>query len=114
MSYEGYDVYICENGHYAVFDAYDDITLHETKCHTCGAKYVDVGHVDETNCLPYYLDFELHQFTPNVYEKCPTCGKLELIEEGRWEMRKVETYESEDGEWVKSVMDDVILDYKGE
>lgn len=46
MSYEGYDEYLCERGHYSQTDAYDEKL--ET-CPVCGARLAYWSSVDETN-----------------------------------------------------------------
>lgn len=64
MSYEGFLVKVCENGHYDAIDAYND---DRNVCPICGSPYVHRGSVDETNGLPYYVQFELRQKSPEKY-----------------------------------------------
>jgi hypothetical protein len=45
MSYEGYDEYLCANGHYGAFDVYQD-TPKECRC---GAAWAWYHSVDQTN-----------------------------------------------------------------
>ena len=61
MSYEGYEEMLCANGHLRMFDCYNHPELHNDaeKC-GCGAVYVFIHSVDETNCQgePYAFEVE--------------------------------------------------------
>ena len=46
MSYEGFEQFLCKNGHYYTVDAYGD---KPKECYTCGAKFVWWNAVDQTN-----------------------------------------------------------------
>lgn len=46
MSYEGYEEYLCENGHYTTVQCYDFADC--SNC-SCGAKFVCQHSVDQTN-----------------------------------------------------------------
>src|SRR4029077_19333542 len=51
MSYEGYEQYLCKNGHYFTKDcAYSWGSLKEELCPDCQEKAVWCNSVDETNC----------------------------------------------------------------
>lgn len=101
MSYEGEVVKVCANGHYEINDSYASF---EDPCHTCGAEWKHEGHIDETNCLPYPLTFELHQLTPLIRHKCPVCNKTHETTEETYEFKDVELYWSEDGNFIKTTM----------
>jgi hypothetical protein len=45
MSYEGYDQYVCVNGHYEARDCHTPMK----KCPTCGERFVWENAVDQTN-----------------------------------------------------------------
>jgi len=66
MSYKGYIEYLCSNGHRRVFDCYNE-PLPDKRCN-CGAKYVWLNIVDETNNegTPYPLEIDI----PEQGEKC--------------------------------------------
>jgi len=61
MSYEGYYIHFCEEGHESVRDAYEDDPEH---CRQCGGEFVASFSVDETN-------------GPDEHGFCP--GERELI-----------------------------------
>lgn len=46
MSYEGYEEFLCVNGHHSIVDAFDD---DPTCCPQCGARLAYRHSVDETN-----------------------------------------------------------------
>jgi DNA-directed RNA polymerase subunit RPC12/RpoP len=46
MSYEGYEEYLCEKGHYINHDIHDE---HPEVCEHCGSKWVFWHPVDQTN-----------------------------------------------------------------
>lgn len=71
MSYEGYRVEVCEDGHARNFDCYED----KNEFCFCGKKIAEIGYVDETNYLPYFVDFHLEVIKRQVDEYCPTCKR---------------------------------------
>lgn len=52
MSYEGYEQWICENGHYQTGSDRYHLTV-EPKCHFCSAAIVWGNPIDDTNCDSY-------------------------------------------------------------
>lgn len=102
MSYEGYEVLFCENGHFECEDAHAQNAKHAMNaafCH-CGALLKHVASVDETNCLPYTLDFKLILKTSEVAETCLCCKHTAVKEEATYTFVKVPPYESEDGNFI--------------
>ncbi len=63
MSYEGYIIYLCEDGHKSSFDAYSDYTEGNKVCaqNSCGKKFVWCQSIDQTN--GYFAD------DPSTYER---------------------------------------------
>jgi len=105
MGYSGYEVIMCKNGHHECVDSFDYIT--DSVCEYCDELSRSVGSVDCTNGSPYFLDFELHQKTPDVQVHCPVCDKVHKRTEGTYEFKKVEIYESEKDDYIKTTMDTV-------
>ena len=112
MSYEGYVVRLCKNGHEELHDAHD--YEYPEKCEDCGEEFVDEGHVDETNCLPYPLTFKLKQLTPEVFEKCSCCGHSKLKTPATWKMLNCELYWSENGEYHIDLLPSEIVYMQGD
>lgn len=101
MSYEGYTVIICENGHITTQDAYNDaFEVHIFKCPDCGAAEKMRAEVDETNGLPYYLNFKVYEVTEAVVKKCECCGTIKEVMPATHRMEYCEYYKSEDGNWI--------------
>ena len=101
MSYEGYEVLVCAKGHFNCLDHLDVIGNPCDQPHCdCGEPIVRIGSVDETNCLPYTLDFKLVLKTPEVVETCPCCKHTAVKEEATYTFVKVPPYESEDGNFI--------------
>lgn len=73
MSYEGYDEYICENGHYY------KINVHSKKelCCSCGAHWLWFHAVDQTN---------------GYDENNPDTFKADKIEHGWTDIRNIDHY----------------------
>ena len=46
MSYEGYEEYLCENGHYMTANCYDSVW---PQCRSCGHSFSHWHAVDQTN-----------------------------------------------------------------
>lgn len=100
MSYEGYGVWMCPEGHYEIMDAY---CPQDTVCE-CGNRMEQVGDIDTTNFGPYTIDFEMQQVTPDIYERCQCCGHSRQVAEGTYEFRKVTPYSSvKDMDWLKTI-----------
>ena len=88
MSYEGYTVEVCEDGH--LNKTWESVWEHGEggiKC-KCGKKIVDFGSVDETNGLPYSLNFHLEVIEEQVTETCPTCNHCHVKSPRRVRMIK--------------------------
>jgi len=84
MSYEGFDQYICKNGHYYFYGAgyFDDVP----NCPYCGAESAFCNSVDQTNGPPqgelkYPKDFEHLLLSPAANETCDHCGHTKRISE---------------------------------
>ena len=86
MSYEGYEVWLCEKGHEHSFDCYDTPSVEDWNCPICNSRCVWYTCVDQTNgCNPKTgrchgeVDLEIDQEAE--YEVCKTCGAKKLIRE---------------------------------
>ncbi len=94
MSYEGYQVFMCPDGHYCACDAHDP--ERPTLCEdvenllTCGKPLTFVGGVDETNGLPYYMNFYLEEISPTVFDTCKTCGSSHTVSDARYKLHRKE------------------------
>lgn len=80
MSYEGYEQLLCKNGHYHTADCRDDgmsrdpncIPFNSVKCPDCGAEFVWMNSVDDTNCDEQgYIDIDLFQIRHAVFVTTP-------------------------------------------
>ena len=84
MSYEGYEEMLCANGHLRVFDCYSHPELHSDseKC-SCGAVFVFMHSVDETNC-----DGERYPFEIEEEAEVAVCnlGRTHVIREKRYKI----------------------------
>ncbi|KKN38274.1 hypothetical protein LCGC14_0755130 [marine sediment metagenome] len=81
MSYEGYTVYLCCNGHRNYYDAYDDTSV---ECEDCGAAAAWRYDVDQTNDSG--MEPVLVEHKPAKTEHCPTCGHGKQVAEQRFEL----------------------------
>ena len=63
MSYEGYVIYLCEEGHKSSFDAYADLAKDDYSCkhNNCNKPFVWCQSIDQTN--GYFQD------DPSTYER---------------------------------------------
>ena len=83
MSYEGYEQFLCEDGHYQEREAYDDPVQ---VCH-CGKPIVWYNSVDLTNGsfddegirIDGYIELQVK--AEATYEECPHCHHSELKSE---------------------------------
>lgn len=92
MSYEGYDQYLCANGHLRTFDAFELMEYDENgpftnepkKC-SCGAPFVFHHGVNETNGqiegCPETFSYPFEVATPDEYSTCECCGMKRLVKE---------------------------------
>ena len=102
MSYEGYEVKVCEKGHYSCIDVHD--FDQPSKCDICDTPWVHEGSVDETNCLPYYLNFFLTEKTPAVLVDCMCTGKCRKLvkEPATYNFHKFSPQEQQNEEFLSS------------
>lgn len=84
MSYEGYVVYLCENGHQHVYDCYNEPNIENWKCPDCGKPVSWYTNVDETNGTdeetgkcPGEVELEVLK---EEYCRCEKCGNKHLLE----------------------------------
>ena len=81
MSYEGYEEYICEDGHYyAHWASYDGPEV----CH-CGKPSVWNNPVDETNCdgFPFTIE-RLRVKDETELDTCDSCGHTKQTKEATY------------------------------
>ena len=82
MSYEGYEMYLCANGHYMIEGArymWDD---EPQVCEICEAPIIWFCSVDQTNdggVAPVLIEHE-----PEKTETCRCCGHTKVVEEARF------------------------------
>lgn len=72
MSYEGYEVWLCSNGHRHTFDCYQTPDWKEWACPHCGTPVAWMESVDETNCEPRPTRLTVDH--PAVTKRCEHCG----------------------------------------
>jgi hypothetical protein len=70
MSYEGYEEYMCEDGHYWAEDALYSLDISEFDCPDCKKKAIWNNPVDQTNDDGEQYRAKLIEKTPAVYETC--------------------------------------------
>lgn len=93
MSYEGFVAVICENGHVAHFDAYDE---EDAACSYCGAAWAQRNNVDQTNgcegdpCI--CGGRELVEIAPAIVETC-NMGHGHEIEAARFTFGDVKSHQ---------------------
>lgn len=100
MSYEGYEIWLCENNHIITYDCYMTPNKDTWKCPICEGKHKKDVSVDETNGLPYYVNFKIIKLTDYVYDECKCCGNKKLLEHPTYDIIDVDIYESEDGIFI--------------
>lgn len=72
MSFEGSEIWICEDGHMFEFDVYCSPNQATWVCPNCGKKYANMQIIDETNGLPYHVDFKIEEIKPGKYQMSDT------------------------------------------
>lgn len=77
MSFEGYVIRLCQNGHQDSVGCYDDSS--GNCCTICGTKICWSYTVDQTN--DDGVKPVLVQHTPAEYEECPCCKNKKLVKE---------------------------------
>lgn len=68
MSFEGYDLYVCPEGHRWSRDVYSPS---QEDCPYCGKRFAWSCVIDQTNCDEKEPELELVEQPPT----CPTCGQ---------------------------------------
>ena len=101
MSYEGYDRFLCKNGHKWSLDAHETMYLDEDqypKCPICGDKHVYINLVNVTNGsfdddgerIDGYIELKPKEIN---YMVCPKCGRKHICSCSTYEIPN----EEEDG-----------------
>lgn len=72
MSYEGYEMWLCVNGHYNICDAHDYYEEGYEECPDCGGAMAWVYSVDQTNTAGVAPLLWVHESA--VTETCECCG----------------------------------------
>jgi len=91
MSYEGYEEFLCENGHY--FTLPEFFCGGEIKCEYCGGSEVWSNEVDETNGEGFCFGPDrLRMKTEAEYYECqdPKCGHKTLIKPATYDTPTIE------------------------
>lgn len=83
MSYEGYNQFICKNGHR--FDAHENYGSQRDRCDVCQAEPAWCNSVDDTNCESdgVILDFSSFVIEPEQKETC-NLGHAHVIKHARY------------------------------
>lgn len=86
MSYEGREVWLCQNGHRRDFNCYNAPNNYATnesdhRC-SCGAPWVWSESIDQTNCEGVESVLVVHRSA--VTETCAHCGAVKELEEVRY------------------------------
>lgn len=81
MSYEGYNIYLCVNGHYNCYDCMNEAPV---ECEDCKEAQAWVWAVDMTNDGGVEPVFMVHK--PAEVEECPTCGHTKRVSEEQFEI----------------------------
>ena len=85
MSYEGYEVWLCANGHRHFFDCYDAPEAKSWRCH-CGAAVAWEYAVDQTNGPGDEPDLTIAKAA--VFKSCACCGNRSQVEEATYVIPK--------------------------
>jgi hypothetical protein len=82
MSYEGYEQYLCQDGHYWEQDAYYE---NDTSCPImgCGKPVAWCNAVDTTNDDGNPIDLKVERDA--VFCVCPTCKHAHVVEAARYQ-----------------------------
>jgi hypothetical protein len=108
MSYEGYDMLLCEDGHYHQVDAFELIDRDEWKCpeKDCGKRLIWINSVDETNGVdeetgqcPGYV--ELEPLPDNNECKCIQCGHIHRTAPIRYKIPEDVGCRFVNGHWIR-------------
>jgi len=82
VSYEGYEVWLCQNGHEHVEDCYMTPDTKTWECPDCGAGLCWTESVDETNGPGIRL--KLQVFEEAEHSTCECCGVTRQVKEERF------------------------------
>lgn len=78
MSFEGYDRYLCQNGHLTEIDVYDPINNEDLPCQICGTKMVWHETIDETNGNDPNSVTQLKIRTKRKLKRCKHCNCISV------------------------------------
>lgn len=79
MSYEGYEQWLCKQGHYFCFDCYSLPLKEKWECPVCGQGLAWTNGVDQTNGGEVrYVSLKIK--TKTKFESCPTCEHAKVVE----------------------------------
>lgn len=99
MSYEGYEQYLCDNGHYFEGDSWTAIE----ECPSCKGKVAWNNSVNETNCDGIgYVPMDQFLIHPDKTETC-NMGHVHVVESAVYriptakETKDAQTYYEQDG-----------------
>jgi len=81
MSYTGYDIYLCVNGHYNAYNAFDGAPV---ECEDCGAAMAWCYSVDQTN--DDGVEPALVEHKPIEVVRCAACGHGKTVTEQQFEI----------------------------
>lgn len=82
MSYEGYEQWLCGQGHLTIYDCYESPERLNWKCPVCQSGVALVDCVDQTNDSGNPMKFEV--FIPAEICHCEKCGNQHVIEPTRY------------------------------
>ena len=82
MSYQGFEVWLCRNGHQHNFDAYDVPNTHDWLCPFCGEPVCWVELVDQTNNEGVVT--VLVEYEPMVVTACKHCQHMKDVKPARF------------------------------
>ncbi|MEE9569705.1 MAG: hypothetical protein V3W37_09985 [Candidatus Binatia bacterium] len=98
MSYEGYELCLCETGHLSSTDCYADLFDDpKWRCH-CGANLAWVDGVDQTNCGGHA--YPLEQIDDGIRERCEHCDSVIKREMPRYKI----PVDEEVAAWRKTIV----------
>jgi hypothetical protein len=92
MSYEGYEEYLCTNGHLRIFDCWEPSLLEgeseASRCN-CGASFVFHHSVNETNGIieddPSTKSYPYEVDVPAEFHTC-VCGNKHIVKEVQYKI----------------------------
>ena len=78
MSYEGYEVWLCENGHKATYDCYNHPVPETWTCEHCQAPVGYMMSIDTTNGCGGEENM-LRVITPPIMDSCALCQHKSIV-----------------------------------